>query len=434
MKFFTFDSHFKIYFYLFTLAFLIRVLFCSQGMFMAGDSAQYLDIAKNLSESGSFAVTLPDGSVHLTAFRPFLYPFMLSVLGNNFILIGLMQSLMGAATVVLTYDIGRKINRAVGIIAALIMCFAPSTIGLTAAILNETLFTFTTVLGCHLWSRENWKLSGTAFGLAALTKPAIFPFLLALPVAAFIFQRAKIKNYALLIGVAVFVSSFWIIRNSVLLERFTLTQSSGYGINLFSGTLETKLYNDSIGQQAVAISMAQIDSSLSESESDAALVRVAAERIKANPAQWLRVRAKQYPRLFLDSGEYALRTRNKLFNEAWANNDLLVVGFKVLCIIGSAAFTLLSLIGFYNLRHRLGDYLYIWLFPAVLAAVLLPMWIEPRYLIPASPFLAILAATATVNLLGRLFKERRDLRLKFKTFFSFAPLFCFASISSAFFY
>ncbi len=387
-------SHFTRPAILFLLAFLIRFVYCQNRWWLAGDSSDYLDIARNLTLFDSFAFTNPNGGIVLTAFRPFLYPFFLSLFGSNQQMILLVQCVLGALTVVLTYFIAREFGRKVGLIAALMMCFAPMTICYTGTVLSETLFTFLVIMGCWEWGRHKWLQTGIAFGLASLTKPVIFPFLVFVLLFVIIIPslRSRIKGYAILTACVLLISSFWVVRNTMLVGHFTLTQSSGYGTNLLFGSMDTTLYGDDLPVRAKSDPAVQVDPSLSESEQDKARFNLALSRIWEHPFDWLRVRAIQYPRLFLDSGANLLGEEDELFGDAITKGDYIIVAFKSLFMMGSVLFLLLVAAGAYSIRTSLALYPHIWMFPLFLALVHLPMWTESRYLLPASPLMCVFAS------------------------------------------
>ncbi len=109
----------------------------------------------------------------------------------------LVQSLLGAATVALVYLIARdRFSRAVAVVASLGMALAPMTGYFTAVILTETLFTFLLTLAIFSWGREKRVLAGVAFGLAALTRPGLLPFIAALPLLSILPSlRHRWKTY-----------------------------------------------------------------------------------------------------------------------------------------------------------------------------------------------------------------------------------------------
>jgi Gpi18-like mannosyltransferase len=233
---------------LFLIATAMRLWYALNNFWMAGDSLDYVDLAKNLHLFNSFAFTegnslIPtpnqDNGLMLTAFRPLLYPLMAALVwtGDSFPYntVLFIQAFMGAATVVLTYLIARHyFERSVAIFSALLLTFSPLVIIFTATILTETLFTFLTVLGCFLLIKKKTIPSGIALGLAFLTRPVILPFLLLLTISSLFSSTTRKLTiyYTTVLLLTVLVATPWIIRNSLLFNRIVLTQSSGYGTNL----------------------------------------------------------------------------------------------------------------------------------------------------------------------------------------------------------
>jgi len=381
---------YKTLFVLFLLAFIVRFLYVRWGLWWAGDSPDYLAIAKNIAFHHSFShiTGIP------TASRPPLYPFLIAAFWWTdkapIAVVMLVQIMCGAATVLLTYLIARdRFNRRVALIAALGMTFAPMTVHYTAVILTETLFTFLLILGVYFWGRNRAVAAGFAFGLAALTRTTVIPFLACLPLLALLpHWRNHRRLYLLIFVSAIGVSSIWIIRNSLVFKKFILVQSGGYGANLFAGTIELPFYGDDVWTKVIK----QLDSNeADEAGRDRIYVRQAIDRIQSDPARYLRARLKQYPRLFLDSGDYLLGSRNVTFNEALHERRTLVVITKLSFMLGNIGIFLLAVYGSFLERKRLVALSHIILFPVFLSLVHLPMWIENRYSLPMMPLVLILA-------------------------------------------
>jgi hypothetical protein len=125
------------------------------------------------------------------------------------------------------------------------------------------------------------------------------------------------------------------------------------------------------------------------------------ERIESDPPQYLRTRLRQYPRLFLHSGDYLLGSSNITFGEALHERKALVVIFKVSFILGNVAIFLLAIYGIFLERRRFVLLSHIILFPLFLCLIHLPMWIESRYSLPMMPLVLILAARGIEGLQNR---------------------------------
>jgi len=386
-------------FVLFLVAFIVRYLYAQWGTWWSGDSPVYLAIAKNIAFHHSFSETtgIP------TAWRPPLYPFLIAALwwGDNapITAVLLVQMICGAATVVLIYLIARdRFHRRVALLAAFAATFAPMTVHYTAVILTETLFTFFLILGFYFWGRNRAVAAGLALGLAALTRTTVIPFLTCLPLLALLPPWRNYRRLFLLIFLcAMAVSSVWIVRNAMVFKKFSLIQSGGYGVNLFAGTIETQIYGDDVWSNAIR-ELGAGESGV-EAGKDQRYLRRAIDRIESDPVRYLRVRAKQYPRFFLDSGDYLLGSRNVAFTQALHERRVLVVMIKLSFILGNIAILALAIYGIVLERRRFVLLSHIILFPVFLSLVHLPMWIESRYSLPMMPLVLILAARGSVSLL-----------------------------------
>ena len=384
----------KILFVIFILAFIVRSSYVWLDQWWAGDSAAYLAIAKNIAFHHSFSLTngIP------TASRPPLYPFLIAAFwwtdGAPVIAVELVQVICGAATVVLIYLIAKdRFSHRVALLAALAAIFAPMTMHYTAVILTETVFTFLVTLGFFFWGRNHGIAVGLAFGFAALTRSTVIPFLACLMLLAFLPPwRHNRHLYLLIVVSATAVVSVWIMRNALVFKKFVLVQSSGYGVTLFAGTIETQLYGDDVWTEVNKQLGSNNDNSQDEADSDREFMLRALKRIETDPPQYLRARLKQYPRLFLDSGDYLLGSSNVTFDEALQKRRALVVIIKICFMLGNIAIFVLAVYGIFLERRRFVSLSHIILFPVFLSLIHLPMWIESRYSLPMMPLALILAA------------------------------------------
>lgn len=417
---------------LFLLAVCVRLWYVINNFWLAGDTPDYIELAKNLHWFNSFAFTAgnqlipaahPTDGLMLTAFRPVLYPFLASLVwtGDDFpyTAIILIQVLLGGITVILTYLIARQhFSRSVAFVSALLLTISPLVIIFTGTILTETLFIFLTVLGCYLLSKKRFIPSGIVFGLALLTRPIILPFLLFLIfISLFSADRKKqIFNYALVLVVALLVASPWIIRNSMLFNRFVLTQSSGYGTNLLAGSMEIPVKKASEAKEfwdAVFLNPCKLKEppvcekpfdELNEAEQDGERVKTAITIIKRDPVQWIKVRLKTYPKFFLiDDGNSVIKEESNLsIGQAIQDRAVGILLIKFSLFFFSIVLLICSLVGLYSIKNRLFETSIVWTFPVFFALIHLPMSIEPRYFLPALPFYYILSTVGGFYLVEKL--------------------------------
>ena len=364
----------------------------------------YLDLARNLAFHHSFSeVTgVP------TASRPPLYPLLIAAFwwtsNAPVTAVILVQCIFGAASAVLVYLIARdRFDHRVAFIAAIAFSLAPMTVHYTAVILTETLFTFLILLAIFFWGRDRGVAAGLAFGFAGLTRSVVFPFIVCLPLLALLAPwRRNRRLYLLIVVAALSVPAVWTIRNVIVFRKFIFVQSGGYGTNLFAGTIETQLYGDDVWRKVNQELISNAVDPRNDVVRDREYMRRAIDRIESDPVHYLKVRLKQYPRLFMDSGDYLLGSQNVAFTRALRERRFLVVIIKMGFLLGNIALLVLAIYGIFIERKRFVSLSHLILFPVFLALVHLPMWIESRYSLSMVPFLLIFSARAIEKLvLGR---------------------------------
>ncbi|HKO60316.1 MAG TPA: glycosyltransferase family 39 protein [Pyrinomonadaceae bacterium] len=396
------------------IALAVRSLWTRRGVGVTPDGQYYLTVAKNLafhhvfSNSENFAALAP------TAHRPPFYPAVIAVFwwGDSapLILVTLVQVVLGAVTVALVYRIALdRFSRTVALLAAGGMALAPMSSYYTSLILSETLFTFLVALGCFLWGRERAVATGIAFGLAALTRTTIVPFLFILLLLPLLpAWRRHWRSYVIIVVTSLAVSSVWIIRNAVTFGEFIPIAASGGGVNLLFGTIETQVTGSQIWtgtkwtHQQRDHPLATMDAHLPEKERNDAQTRRALRIIAADPLHWVAVRAKQYPKLFIDSGPYIFYPHNTPIEASTRLPQFLVAAIRLTFLSLNLLVLGLAVCGVFVMRAQFVSLSHITLFPIFLAAVHLPMWIEPRYSLPMVPLVAVLAAVGATWLPGKL--------------------------------
>jgi 4-amino-4-deoxy-L-arabinose transferase-like glycosyltransferase len=388
------------------LAFAIRLIWVRYRSWVGGDGPEYLALAKNLVFHGVFSFGDDPANFSSTAFRPPLYPAFVAGLwwGDTppVLAVMILQAALGAVTVLIVYLIARdSFNNKVALIAGIGMAFAPMSGRFAALILTETVFTFLLALGVLFWGRKKWVVAGAVFGFSALTRPAILPLLLCLPLLGLLpAWRPRWRGHLIILFMAIMVIIPWTARNTIVFGRLMPITSSGWGTNLLFGTLEVKMINDDVWTTALNSPVVKVEGITDEVDADRERLRRAVNRIVADPVLWLRVRATQYPRLFIDSGDYLLGQRNVKILDAWRRKDWLVILVKVMFVLGSVTMPVLAVIGTLVERKRLAQVDHIWLIPLFLAVAHLPAWVEARYFLPAAPMMTILAANGLVWLIS----------------------------------
>jgi hypothetical protein len=169
-------------------------------------------------------------------------------------------------------------------------------------------------------------------------------------------------------------------------------------MNLLCGTLDVPMIADEgwdIVKKDAAIQQMHQDlrNGMTETEADQKLFKEGLQRIVSNPLFWMKVRAKQYTRLYIDSAPYILGQNNIRFEEALRDGYWLFIAYKLL--ITSRIFILVALfwIGIFLARTRIEELSNVILFPIFLMLIHIPLWSENRYLLPMIPFVCIMAAS-----------------------------------------
>lgn len=389
--------------FLFIASFVLRTSYILwKGSWLAGDSHDYLNIAKNIAFFFSFSFGKDGSALTATAFRPPIYPLLISPFyrtGYPIESILLIQIILGSATVSLAYLLAKRhFGVRIATVGALALMIEPFTIHYTSGVMTETLFTFLVVLGVYLIDKKNWVFAGTVFGLAALTRPAIVFFLVGLVfLSIFSVWSSRRRAFFTVLIVAAATVSIWSVRNAIVFKEFIPISSTGYGYILLCGTLDVPMLSDEgwnivKNDSAIKQRLKNIKRGWTESAADRELFREALRRILSNPATWLRVRVKQYIRLYIDSAPYILGRSNMRIGDAIQNGNWLFVAFKFLLVGRSFIAVGLALIAIFLLRNKLDKLIHIFLFPVAMMLIHIPLWTENRYLLPIVPFLCILGA------------------------------------------
>jgi 4-amino-4-deoxy-L-arabinose transferase-like glycosyltransferase len=164
-------------------ALCLRLLMVYKLDLVAGDSLVYDDIAKNLLNHGTFALTTMEG-IRPTLVRlpgyPFFLAFIFAIFGqDNFRAVTLVQAIIDLGTCVLVCDIARRtISERAARMAFLIAALCPFIATYTATPLTEvpsifflTLSLQQAVIAFDELRYRNWIYCGLALGAAILLRP-----------------------------------------------------------------------------------------------------------------------------------------------------------------------------------------------------------------------------------------------------------------------
>ena len=364
------------------LGFLMRLLWWAAPTDL-GDSVEYLQLARSLVEHHFFSA---DG-VTASTFRPPLYPGVMAALAMagwpSARAVLVVQELLGVATVVATYLIGRQyFERRVAVAAAVALACAPMTARFASAIMTETLFSFFLMLGVLCWARKWPWACGAMFGCAMLTRAVLLPFVALMGASAFI-ARAPVRTFLRQACIAaVLVVAPWVARNAIQTGRVTVADA-GWAVNLYFGSVIVHAGSNPWTQLLDAAS-----------RPDAASPNAVISGILRRPTRWLRARVSQYPGLLLDAGGSLPTAANAVaFRTALARRAWPTLFFKAGFTLGNLAVAIAAGLGLWRARARLQELAPLWTFPLYMMVAHVPMYVEPRYGLPLEPFLLLCAAS-----------------------------------------
>ena len=214
------------------------------------DAGHYEFLGRSLAAGAGFANL--NGAT--TTFWPPGYPLFLAAVyklpgdlfgGPDVMVALLLNALLGTATIMLVYGIGRRaFGQPEAVFAALLTALFPSLIFLSGVTLSETLFTFLALLGVWLVIEAEYRSNrlllvpaGIVVGLAALTRGQA----LLLPLVLLPFWWRTLRDWRPVLIRAVTVGALtviailpWTVRNYVESNSFVLI-STNAGVDFYIG-------------------------------------------------------------------------------------------------------------------------------------------------------------------------------------------------------
>jgi 4-amino-4-deoxy-L-arabinose transferase-like glycosyltransferase len=190
------------------------------------------------------------------SFTPAGYPAFLaglySIAGRQLMLVGVVQALLSASTVVLTYALAMEVGcrRATASLAAVVIALHVPMVLYSGLLLSETLFSFVLILGSYLLLRSISKpsfglaaVAGLTLGCAAVVRPNLLVVLPFVPIVAFFgFSRTKKRTAVhslVVLAVAIVPLSAHSWHNSRLVDRWVPTSTNG-GLNFYLNVAEVR--------------------------------------------------------------------------------------------------------------------------------------------------------------------------------------------------
>ncbi len=411
----------KLYLIIIVGAFLVRLVYVSilDNKWYFYDTVHYDKAARSIVAGEGFGkgYTFSEVEEFQSEYGlPPAYPVFLAALyysfGQNFFIVRVIQSILGALICLLIFLIGRDIfNKKTAFLATLASAVYPMFIFASGLLYVETLFTFFTLL--TVWfllrffnDRKIWQLGlvGLFLGLATLSRPilfALYPFL-----GLWLFMTfdkrlgLKICSIAIMYLVTALTLMPWTVRNYMVFGRITpVSAAFGWYLSNVEKRVETGLANpDEIVSNTSQNHGASIDAKqtivseeVKDEESSGGLLNKVYRIVMDDPKQFFSHYFGEFIHfwaLYPDRVE----TENKLTTWAAKSLGILTFGPILLFFIFGAYYSFSnwqksSLLFFTILSFAMGSSFFL---------------TRVRYRIPIEPYMIIFAAYGFLRLLEKL--------------------------------
>jgi 4-amino-4-deoxy-L-arabinose transferase-like glycosyltransferase len=204
----------------------------------AADDSQYVGIARSLADGKGFSLVFPQLTLHATAFRPPLYPALLTpgawLFGDALWPARLLNVVLGSLVAVLAGVLAARIaGRRAGLAAAAIVALYPPLLANDTVALTEPLALALLLGAVLLLDDGRWAWSGLAAGALLLTRPN--GYLVVLILAGWALVALGWRRAAGLAAVALAVLAPWMVRNHAQVGTWRPTTSDGFTISAVYG-------------------------------------------------------------------------------------------------------------------------------------------------------------------------------------------------------
>jgi len=294
---------------LFAAALGARLVYILQGYEVPPqDTPDYDEIALNLLRGEGFVARDNWFGFELRSWRPPFYPFFLALVygawGYSHQAVKLVQAIIGACTVVLVYDLARRLRPQAALLAGLLAVVYGPLVAISAEVMTETWFTFLVVLsawflvdpiGADRVRRSSLLAGGVAIGLSALTRPVGLLFLPAFALAAL--WRGGFQNFRRIFWVTLAICCTilpWSLRNYQVHDAWVPISTHGGFILSRSNAAEPAWRRE----HGWGIEESFFHRIPSETERDRYWFRQGISFIRSHPGTYLRLAAERFLRFW----------------------------------------------------------------------------------------------------------------------------------------
>jgi len=398
---------------IFLVSLMVQLTFISLVNIQVDQDAHlYYELGKNFARGNGFVVDgkpCPNFSI-----KPLYCIFLAGIIrifGENVLIIKIIQAIMIALSCVFVFRLASRIfDGKIGFWAALVMAIYPPFWSISSYLISETLFILLLTLSIYLWSKAEKEnkvsllmYSGLFMGLSTQTRATstFLPlFILAFGLWRNKFKWEFVKKFILFFSIVVACILPWTIRNYLIFKVFSPVTSTEV---LWQGTyIEGGANPDNPVLKNKQEEM--VNAVRDYSDYNKVALAAAKENLRKNfvgylslfPVKFIRLWVGSYSNLFDISIFYS----DMLKSASLLRQNLYLFLFKSINICLSVSLLLLGLIGMvmvYRVRDWKSTYI---LFSIFAYFSLLHMFLiaEPRYGVPALPYLIIFATFALANL------------------------------------
>jgi len=359
--------------------------------------------------SETFAGPSPLGADAPEAGMGPVYPLFVAAIfrtaGHSPSAVYLAQAFVGAATVLLVFNIGLSFGRRPAIAAALITAAAPALIEYTALLLTETLFAFVLSLTVWLMIRAahtarvaSGAAAGLSLGVCALLRSECLVLIPLFPIV--LWRCAPVRRLQIAVtmtALACATVGIWTVRNQrVFHEPIIVSAASGEILWIATqGWREWRFDDpelhrlvggqDYVGQNRI-------------------LGRVAIENIRQDPMRYLRYCLRRIPEFWISSHTSYVDGLNERFSAYARRGAYGRVMVKSVLLALDVAVLALAAAGIVNQR-RIPDAWFILTPIVAIAVVHVFLYASPRYQVPILPLLFVFAG---VTIAGSVTSSRQS--------------------------
>ena len=319
--------------------------------------------------------------------------------------VALLHALMGTATVLFTFLIGRALlGRTAGLAAAAIVALFPNLILNVPTYTLETAFVFWSTAALAVIATHDWRAGppsngrlvafGTVLGLSVLTRPFSLPFVLGMFLAVLVARagwRRAVASVAITLVPVVALMTPWTIRNLHAMHAF-VPVSTNLGD---TACLDRSMHSDGGFSWAVA---GCADPSLPEPERNRENIKKAMSFVVHHPAKEVELMGKRFGRMV--EGDHSGLLESESVNGRVLSSRVRSIVVRLAdwyfwIVLAAAAVGFAGLVR--GTRRQPGRVI---LATGLLFLLLIPieLWGNVRFHIPALPFAALAACAAPLVL------------------------------------